>query len=364
MAWYREVNELNEQVEDTAQLFLGLRIQCARCHHHPFEKWSRRDYYSFAAFFSQVGRKEGEQPGETLIFHNRGTATASNPKNNETLKPAGLGSPALDIAPEMDPRHALVDWMAAPDNPFFARMLVNRYWKHFFDRGLVDPEDDIRATNPASNPELLDALEKNFIETGFDLKQLVRTICSSSVYQLSSEPNEYNVGDKQSFSRYYPKRLNAETLLDAIDQVTGAVTQFDGMPVGTRAIQLPDSGFNNYFLKVFGRPEAASACECERSTDANLAQSLHLINSADIQNKIASDSGNAARLASEKERERVAKIRDLYLASLARDPSVDETKSLLEYLDRKSQEGEDKIRPAYEDIVWTLINTKEFLFNH
>lgn len=363
VAWYREVNEVNEQVEDTAQLFLGLRIQCARCHHHPFEKWSRRDYYSFSAFFSRVGRKVGEQPGETKIHHKRGKPSAQNPKNNESVRPAGLGTEPLDIEPEFDPRHALVDWMAEPENPFFAPMLVNRYWKHFFDRGLVDPEDDMRATNPASNPELLGGLANSFVDSGFDLKHLVRTICNSSVYQLSSEPNEYNVSDKQAFSRYYPKRLKAETLLDAIDQVTGAVTQFSGVPAGTRAIQLPDSGFDNYFLKVFGRPESSSACECERSTDANLAQSLHLINSSDIHNKIASDNGRAAALAGEK-RERVAKIRDLYVASLARDPSPDETKSLIEYLERKSQDGEEALRPAYEDIVWTLINTKEFLFNH
>ena len=363
VAWYREVNEINEQVEDTAQLFLGLRIQCARCHHHPFEKWSRRDYYSFSAFFSRVGRKAGEQPGETKIHHKRGKPSAQNPKNNETVSPAGLGSESLDIEPELDPRHALVDWMAESENPFFARMLVNRYWKHFFGRGLVDPEDDMRATNPASNPELLDGLATSFIDSGFDLKQLVRTICNSRVYQLSSEPNAYNVSDKQAYSRYYPQRLKAETLLDAIDQVTGAVTQFGGMPAGTRAIQLPDSGFDNYFLKVFGRPESSSACECERSTDANLAQSLHLINSSDIHNKISADSGRAASLASE-QRERITKIRDLYLAALAREPSADETKSLIEYLETKSQDGEEALRPAYEDIVWTLINTKEFLFNH
>ena len=221
----------------------------------------------------------------------------------------------------------------------------------------------MRATNPASNPELLDALANSFVESNFDLKELVRTICYSSVYQLSSEPNQYNVKDKQAFSRYYPKRLKAETLLDAIDQVTGAATNFSGVPSGTKAIQLPDSGFDNYFLKVFGRPESASACECERSTDANLAQSLHLINSSDIHGKISADSGRAAALASEK-RDQAAKIRDLYLAALARDPSADETKSLMEYLQRKMKDGDEAARPAYEDIVWTLINTKEFLFNH
>jgi hypothetical protein len=364
VVWYREVNELNEQVEDTAQLFLGLRIQCARCHHHPFEKWSRQDYYSFAAFFSRIGRKEGDQPGETRIVHNRGLATAENPKNGQPLKPAALGSDVLDIPAYDDPRHALVDWMAAPENPYFAKMLVNRYWKHFFGRGLVDPEDDMRETNPASNPELLEALSKNFIDSGFDMKQLIRTICQSTTYQLSSEPNSHNVGDKQSYSRYYPKRLNAEVLLDSIDDVTSAATKFGDMPVGTRAVQLPDSGFDNYFLKVFGRPESASACECERTTDANLAQSLHLINSSDIQGKIAAESGSAAKLAADTTREHQVKLNELYLRAFSRTPTESEMSALLEYLDKKSKEGDGQLKTAYEDIVWTVLNTKEFLFNH
>lgn len=364
VVWYREVNEINEQVEDTAQLFLGMRIQCARCHHHPFEKWSRHDYYSFAAFFSRVGRKGGDQPSESRIFHKFGKANARNPKNNQTVIPAGLGAAPKAIPNYEDPRQQLVDWMSQPDNPFFARMLVNRYWKHFFDRGLVDPEDDMRATNPPSNPELLDALAKSFVDSGFDMKQLVRDICRSTTYQLSSEPNQYNIGDKQNFSRYYPRRLNAEVLLDAIDQVTGAVTSFGEVPVGTKAVQLPDSGFNNYFLKVFGRPESASACECERSTDANLAQSLHLINSADIQGKISADVGRAAQLAGEEQRQRAEKFRELYLVALAREPMSDEVSALEAYLDKKAAEEKPNVRHAYEDIVWTLLNTKEFLFNH
>lgn len=364
VVWYREVNEINEQVEDTAQLFLGLRIQCARCHHHPFEKWSRQDYFSFAAFFSRVGRKAGEQPGETRIVHNRGRAMAENPKDGKPVAPAGLGATPLDIAEHEDPRQMLVDWMTSPENRFFAPMLVNRYWKHFMGRGLVDPEDDMRETNPASNPELLDALAQHFIESGFDMKQLVRTICCSSVYQLSSEPNEHNVGDKQSYSRYYPKRLNAEVLLDSIDGLTNSATQFGNLPLGTRAVQLPDSGFDNYFLKVFGRPESASACECERATDANLAQSLHLINSADIQGKIAADAGCAAKLASDATREHAEKLTELYLRAFSRKPNDVEMASLLAYLDKKAAENNGNLKTAYEDIVWTILNTKEFLFNH
>jgi hypothetical protein len=359
VAWYREVKDQAAQVEDTAQLFLGLRIQCARCHHHPFEKWSQEDYYGFAAFFARVGRKKDAIPNEARIYHQRGVASARNPKTNQDVKPTGLGSETLEIAPDQDPRHELADWMADPNNPFFAPALVNRYWKHFFGRGLVDPEDDMRVTNPATNPDLLQALASDFIKSEFDLKQLVRTICNSTTYQLSSEPNEWNRDDKQNFSRYYPKRLNAEVLLDSIDQVTGTQTNFGGIPVGTRAVELPDNGFNSYFLTVFGRPESSSACECERSGEANLAQSLHLLNSGEIQGKLTSGGGNAAQLAADKDRGHQAKVRQLYLLAFSREPTSEETEVANAYIEKV---GDPK--RAYEDIVWALINTKEFLFNH
>jgi uncharacterized protein DUF1549/uncharacterized protein DUF1553/Big-like domain-containing protein len=360
VGWYREVKDSSAQLEDTAQLFLGLRIQCARCHHHPFEKWSQQDYYGFSAFFAQVGRKRGQIQNEDRIFHKVGMATAQNPKTGQSVKPSGLGSSPLELPPEQDPRQALADWMSSNDNPFFSRSLVNRYWKHFFGRGLVDPEDDMRVTNPASNPDLLDALAKDFVDHGFDLKHLVRTICTSTTYQLAAEPNEWNQDDKQNFSRYYPKRLNAEVLLDAIDQVTGTQTSFAGIPAGTRAVQLPDTGFNSYFLTVFGRPEASSACECERSSEANLAQSLHLLNSSEIQGKLTAASGNAARLAGDKLRPDDAKIRELYLLAFSRLPTTDETSIALGHIKKNEQDP----KRAYEDIVWALVNTKEFLFNH
>ncbi len=359
VAWYREVKEQSAQVEDTAQLFLGLRIQCARCHHHPFEKWSQQDYYGVAAFFSQVGRKKGYRNDEDRIFHQVGVAQARNPKTGENVKPTGLGSEALDIPADDDPRQALVDWMARSDNPFFGKALVNRYWKHFFGRGLVDPEDDMRVTNPAVNPELLDALAKDFIDNKFDLKHLVYTICTSQAYQLSAMPNEWNVDDKQNFSRFFPRRLPAEVLLDAIDQVTGSKTNFGGVPQNMRAVELPDNGFNSYFLTVFGRPEASSACECERSGDANLAQSLHLLNSGEIQGKLTNGGGRAALLAGDQAREHAPKVRELYLLALAREPTAEEMGVVLGYLERS-----ENPRLAYEDIVWALVNTKEFLFNH
>jgi len=364
VAWYREVKDTSQQVEDSAQLFLGLRIQCAKCHHHPFEKWSQRDYYSYSAFFSRVGRKDGAIDSEQRIYHQRGVATAKNPKNGETVYPTGLGGEQLELAPEDDPRQALVDWMTSKDNPFFARTLANRYWKHFLGRGLVEPEDDMRVTNPASNPALLDRLAQHFIDSGFDMKDLVRTICQSTTYQLSSEPNDYNVDDKQNFSRYYPKRLTAEVLLDSVDLVTGNQTRFGGVPVGTRATQLPDSGFNSYFLTVFGRPDAASACECERANEANLAQSLHLINSSEVHGKLSSGGGRAAKLAKDQEISREDKVREIYLSALSREPSAEELKIVVDYLDRKSKVESPNMQQAFEDILWTMVNTKEFLFNH
>ena len=362
VTWYRQVATQEQQVEDVAQLFLGLRIQCARCHHHPFEKWSQKDYYSFSAFFSRVGKKQGRDGlspnDEPRIFHSRGVASAKNPRSGETVKPTGLGSGPMDIPVSRDPRKVLAEWMRAPENPFFARALVNRYWKHFFGRGFVEPEDDLRVTNPASHPQLLTRLSKHFIETGFDLKELVRTIARSKTYQFSSMPNEHNERDKQNFSRYYPQRLTAEILYDALHQVTDAKSSFGGLPAGTRAVQLPDAGFDNYFLKVFGKPKGDSSCECERSQDASLAQSLHLLNSKEIHTMLTADTGRAARMA-KAEPSHSEKVSDLYYSVYARPPVEDELKVAIGHIEKT----EDK-KQAYEDIVWALVNTKEFLFNH
>jgi len=442
--WYREVKTMQTQMEDSAQLFLGTRMQCAQCHHHPFEKWSQKDYYSFSAFFSTVGRKAGRNPGEEVIYHTRKVAQTANKKDGGTVKATGLGDEPLDLTADDDPRHALVDWLSKPNNRFFAHTLVNRYWKHFFSRGLVEPEDDMRETNPAVNPELLEALAQHFIKSGFDMKDIIKTICQSKTYQLSSIPNDFNAKDKTYFSRYYPKRLNAEVLYDAINQMTGAQPSFSGLPVGTRAVQLPDNSFNSqsYFLTVFGRPDSSSSCECERSSDASLAQSLHLLNSKDIQGKLASGSGRAAKLSGAKtpvsealakakteqaaadkalvavdvqvekataaaktdaakkaltdlidkkqkpaqakaaaakaafEKAQTAaaveeekKIRGLFLLAFSREPSGSEVLLARAHLERIIKDKDGKEKPAvrkdsFEDIIWALFNTKEFLFNH
>ncbi len=367
VVWYREVNTVEEQVEDTAQLFLGLRIQCARCHHHPFEKWSQNDYYGLAAFFSRVGTKDPTAGPvgtggfrDKRIFHKEGPATARNIRSGENLKPTALGMKPLELSPERDPRVALVQWLSRTDNPFFAKALVNRYWKHFFGRGIVEPEDDMRATNPPANPELLDGLSKHFVESGFDMKELVRTICRSNAYQLSSLPNEHNLKDKQNFSRYYPKRLTAEVLYDVFHQVTKSTQRFSGLPADSKAIQITDATSAPYFLKVFGQPQGDTACECERSQSANLAQSLHLLNSKEVQNKITSGSSRAALLAKDTKRPNEEKIKELYRWVYSRAPQDQEMKFALSYIEKHKA----KPQVAYEDIIWALINTKEFLFNH
>ncbi len=372
VAWYRQVKTANAQMEDTAQLFLGLRLQCAQCHHHPYEKWSQNDYYSFGAFFSQVARKPGSQPGEEVIYAKRTVAAQANKKNGQNVKPAGLGNQPLELSADDDARLALADWLRQKDNPFFAHALVNRYWKHFFNRGLVDPEDDMRETNPPTNPELLNAVAKDFVAKGFDLKHLVRTIARSTTYQLSSIPNSHNGVDKQNYSRYYPKRLSAEVLMDAVNQVTKAETSWSGLPAGTRAVQLPDNSFNSssYFLQVFGRPDSASACSCERSQDASLAQSLHLLNSKDIQAKLSAEKGRAAMLALDEKRSDEEKVRELYFGAFSRDAESSEIDIAKTHIEKKVGKAADKAaqpaarRQAYEDIVWALISSKEFLFNH
>jgi hypothetical protein len=359
--WYRRLKATDAFVDDTAQVFLGMRLQCAKCHHHPFEKWSQHDYYGFAAFFARVGRKQGVQSqragrNDEVIYTAR-SGSVTHPKTGETMAPKGLGSVVIPVSAQQDPRQKLVDWMSDPKNPFFARALVNRYWAHFFGRGIVEPMDDMRLTNPPSNPELLDGLADSFARSGYDLKALVRTICTSRVYGLSSLPNEYNAKDKQSFARHYPKRMSAEVLLDAISQVSGVPTAFDGLPAGTRAIELPDESVGSSFLDTFGRPKRDTPCECERGTDASLSQSLMLLNSSEVQSKLSAAGSRAELLAADK-RPDAAKIDELFWTAFGRAASSTETATALEHLARHTSAR----KAAYEDIIWALINAKEFQF--
>jgi hypothetical protein len=356
--WYRQVETLESRVDDTAQLFLGLRIQCARCHHHPFERWSQDDYYGFASLFTRIGNK-GDDPSNPRLYV-LAEGKASNPITGQEKAPKPLGAPELaDLSPSVDPRERLADWLRQKDNPYFARALVNRYWKHFFGRGLIEPEDDMRVSNPPSNPELLDALAGSFVTSGYDLKALVRLIATSKAYDRSSLPNATNERDRRNFARFYAKRLPAEVLLDALNLVAGVREPFDGLPQSFRATQLPDDGYDSEFLTVFGRPKRESVCECERSSEANLSQTLHLLNSSDLQMKLGHGTGRASKWMSDT-RPDAEKVDELYRVALARPPTADEREVCLAHLEKRR--GEKKLRQGYEDLIWAIVNSKEFLF--
>jgi Protein of unknown function (DUF1553) len=325
--------------------------------HHPYERWSRDDYYGLAGFFARLGRKGF---GEPPPYYSSRTITTGerHPRTGKALEPKLLDGPVLKVAAEDDPRHKLVDWMARSDNPFFAKALVNRLWGHLLGRGLVDPVDDMRETNPPSNPELLDALAKDFIKHRFDVKHVLRTICNSRTYQLSSVPNEYNQHDRQNHARYYGKRMIAEVLLDAVDHLCGTRTRFGRMSRNARAVDLPHEGFGSYFLDVFDRPPRSSPCECARSGGASLTSVLHLTNSPEIEDKISHGEGRVAKLMKDKV-EMTKAIEDLYLAAYSRRPTAAEAKRVLAHVEKQKDR-----RQGLEDVVWALLNTREFLFNH
>ncbi|MCA9179041.1 MAG: DUF1549 domain-containing protein [Planctomycetales bacterium] len=355
--WQTRDDQLHSVTADTAQVFLGIRLQCARCHHHPYERWGQEDYYGLAGFFTRLGRKSFGQP-PPYFASSQVTTGEKNPLTGRTPEPKYPDGDYPKFSPEEDPRHALVDWMAEPDNPFFSRVLVNRMWGHFMGRGLVHEVDDMRESNPPSNPALLDALARDFVQQRFDVKHIVRTIANSSVYQLSSEPTEHNLHDRQNFARFYARRLIAEVLLDAVDEATGVKTKFGNIADSARAVDLPHEGFGSYFLDTFDRPKRVSGCECERSSGATLAQVLLLANSDEIENKLAGGEGRIARHIADKTPAPEV-IDDLYLSSLGRLPGSHERETTIRYVE--SQENQ---RAALEDVLWTLLNSKEFLFNH
>jgi hypothetical protein len=355
--WQSRDDQLHQVTADTAQVFLGVRLQCARCHHHPYERWGQADYYGLAGFFTRLGRKSFGEPPPYFASANV-TTGEKNPLTGKTPEPKYLDGKEVKFTPEEDPRHALVDWMARADNPFFARALVNRLWGHFLGRGLYHEVDDQRETNPPSNPELLSALARDFIQHKFDVKHIIRTIVNSRVYQLSSAPTPYNRNDRQNYARYYARRMPAEVFLDAINQVTGARGNFSGVSSNGRAIDLPHEGIGSYFLDTFDRPRRVTSCECERSTGATLAQVLLLANSEEIESKIAAADGKLARLLKEK-KPIPDIIADLYLSAYSRQPTAEERKRTLGHVERAANKQQ-----ALEDVLWALLNTKEFMFNH
>ncbi len=339
-----------------AQVFLGIRIACAECHQHPYDRWSQRDYYGMQSFFQQVSYKKG---ANSELLTAEGSPTISHPRTREPIHPYPLGGVMPATTPEGDRRQQLATWLAAPENPWFARNLANRMVSHFFGRGLVEPVDDVRATNPASNPPLLDALERHVVETRFDLKQLIRTLTASRTYQLSATPNAANEQDEQNYSRALLRRLPSEVLLDAVSQATGVPEKFEGVPAGQRAIQLWDSQVDHYFLKIFGRPQRASACECERNSGPSISQVLHLMNSPELQGKLAHEGGTVARLVREHRADEPL-VEELYLTFFSRFPTSTEKTAALRHLER----GVSQRRQAAEDLVWGLLNSLEFVHNH
>jgi hypothetical protein len=370
--WYKEVRTPENFVDDVSQVFLGQRLACANCHHHPYEKWSQDDYWGFAAFFARVGTKTVPIPGvanqnqqnQKQVLFVRTTGNVQNKRTGQTAPMKPLDADPMSAGTDEDPRAKFADWMTSPKNPFFAKALANRYWAHFFGRGIVDPLDDMRVTNPPSNPELLDALAQNLIDNKFSLKALIRTICTSRTYQLSAMPNEYNAADKQSFARYYPKRLQAEVLFDAVCKLTDSPTTFPGLPADkfapNRAIMLPDESFQSYFLDVSGRPQRISACECERVNEASLAMTLHLLNSQEVQDKLARNGGRADQMARDP-RPDAEKVTELFLLATGTKPTKEKLDLALEHIAKHEKTRTKKV--AYENIIWALLNSKAFLFN-
>jgi hypothetical protein len=355
--WQNRDDQLHQVTADVAQVFLGTRLQCAKCHHHPYERWGQADYYGLAGFFTRLGRKSFGQPPP---YYAAATPTTGekDPLTGKTPEPKFLDGPPGKFTPDDDPRHALVDWMARPDNPFFAKALVNRMWGHFLGRGLVHEVDDLRETNPPSNPELLDALAKDFTTHKYDVKHVIRVILNSRVYQLGAEPTDHNKNDRQNFARYYARRLPAEVFLDAVNATCGVKGGFNGVSANARAVDLPHEGFGSYFLDTFDRPKRVSVCECERSSAATLGQVLLLANSDEMENKIGDGNGRVSKLMKAKTPV-PAIVEELFLTAYSRRPTSVELSRVKEYIESAT----DK-QKAVEDVLWAILNSKEFMFNH
>ncbi|HVA44997.1 MAG TPA: DUF1549 domain-containing protein [Pirellulales bacterium] len=354
--FYKVVQKPGEMASTLSQVFLGVRISCAECHHHPFDRWSQTDYYGMVDFFAPLARRQAPR-GEMLLAG--AAAETKHPRTGETVRAHPLGAETPQSLPVGDRRTALADWMTSRDNPWFAKNLANRVWAHYLGRGLVEPVDDVRATNPPGNPELLGALATYLADHQFDLRELIRVITSSAVYQLSSRPNETNERDEQNYSRALFKPLDAEVLLDAVCQTTGVGEKFPGIPAGYRAVQLWDSNVSHYFLKLFGRPLRKTPCKCERNAEASVAQVLHFLNSPEIEDKLAHESGRIKHLAAE-HADNGELADELYLTFFSRFPSDDERRTAIGHLGR-STAGR---RRAAEDLAWTMLNSLEFAFNH
>jgi hypothetical protein len=361
--FFRVTRDPKPTMEKTTQVFLGVRMVCAQCHDHPFERWTQNQYYEMAAFFSAVGLRPGYEVGEEIVYDQRRDFDMKHPKDGRVTNPkfivpaafSGGGAPPTDATR----RIAYAEWLTARDNPFFAKSTVNRVWSYFFGRGIIDPADDIRASNPPSNPALLDALTKDFLDHDYDLRHLMRTIVNSRTYQAGIATNEWNEKDTENFSHAVPRRMSAEELMDALALATGVRPAFPEAPPDTRAEQLTDPHIGkDGFLDLFGRPSRESSCECERRSDLSLPQALNLVNGKTISDAVADAGGRVAKaiLSGKPDRDVLA---ELYVASLSRPPTPAELESGLKYLET----GSGRAARA-QDLLWALVNSKAFLYNY
>jgi hypothetical protein len=353
--YYQNETDILKVSENVAQVFMGMRIQCAQCHNHPFDRWTMNDYYGFAAFFAQIGRKATDDPRETVVF-NSGGGEVVHPVSKLAMAPKFLGGATPNVSGQ-DRRVVLAKWLASPDNPYFATNLANRVWAHFFGTGIIHEPDDVRVSNPASNPELLQELGRRFTAYKYDFKRLVRDICTSRTYQLETRPNESNAADTRNFARAGLRRIKAETFLDCISQVTETRNKFPGLPLGARAVQIADGGVSTYFLTTFGRATRETVCSCEVKLDPTLSQSLHLLNGETTTQRIQAGNLVGRRLGEKKAPAEV--VAELYLRCLSRRPTARERSRL----DALVAAEPDK-KKALEDIFWALLNAREFMFNH
>jgi hypothetical protein len=363
--YYRIARDPQNLAETTAQLFFGIRMQCCKCHNHPFERWTQDDYYSMAAFFARVkqrkdtlepGDKAGKEGAEVIYVERAGDVT--QPRTGKVMPPKFLGGAVAEVAPGKDRREALAKWMTSAANPFLPKSVVNRVWYHLLGRGIVDPVDDFRDSNPSANDDLLDALAKDFVDHKFDVKYIIRTVMNSRTYQLSARTNNFNKDDVKYFSHAVTKLHTAEQLFDALCYVTDVPEKFAGFPLGTRSVQLPDGEVNHPFLKTFGQPARELACECEREGDSNLAQALQLINGPAVNDRLRNATNRIGKMLAAKKSDREI-LDDLFLVTLTRPPTDSEVSAMLGHISAQP----DK-RRAWEDVHWALINSKEFLFRH
>lgn len=354
--FYQIERDTLKTAENVAQVFMGIRTQCAQCHNHPFDRWTQNDYYSFAAFFAQIGRKPSEDDREVIVF-NRAGGEVNHPLTKKPMKPKFLGGVEPEIKPGQDRREVLAQWISSTDNPLFATSVANRVWAHFFGKGIVEPVDDIRVSNPPSNPELFQSLGDHLVQYNYDFKQLVRDICNSQAYQRSTVRNESNETDERNFAHGNVRRIPAEQLLDCICQVTETQEKFRGLPLGARAVQVADGRTSNYFLTTFGRSPRETVCACESKTEPTLSQALHMLNGTTIGGKITQGAVVQKALKEGKTPEQL--IDTIYVRALSRHPSPEEL-SRLSAVVKEAPSAEAGVI----DVFWAVMNSREFLFNH